>query len=90
MFELSFLAELEPMTLHSFEIRRTTYDDPLAAKTAKVSCRGCKTLDTQYEGTFSHFEVENITVFEYPRFFVVLQHKVSNSFAISVTHNYSR
>ncbi|XP_035705590.1 alpha-mannosidase 2x isoform X2 [Folsomia candida] len=61
VFELSFLAELEPMTLHSFEIRRTTYDDPLAAKTAKVSCRGCKTLDTQYEGTFSHFEVENIT-----------------------------
>lgn len=62
-FELSFLADLLPLALHSFEIRKAEFDDPFLAQSARVSCRGCKPATTgSGVGNFEYFEVENITV----------------------------
>jgi hypothetical protein len=58
-FELSFLAELSPLTLHSYEVRKVPLDDPNLATTSTVSCRGCKVSSG---GNFEYFEVENVTV----------------------------
>jgi hypothetical protein len=63
VYELSFLTELDPLTLHTFEIRRAPANDLDLSQPARVSCRGCLALnDTLRSHSFEYFQVENITV----------------------------
>ncbi|XP_035708194.1 alpha-mannosidase 2x [Folsomia candida] len=41
IYELNFLAKLEPLTVHIYEIKPSFWGDPFLSNLATVQCRGC-------------------------------------------------